>query len=277
MIKLLFADCDLTLITFEAKAGYMAAAGRLAQSFDENLQQDAIYEALMKQYNALHRRDPTVTSEIVEQFRQSVTHSVLPEEVGWCRFAAFAVVMQRIIGRPAMVGCEFDEIVYAERAFWSAITENSGPYEDVLGLMAAAQRVDAMIQPFTSSDVRVRHYTDRHISTGRVTYSGRVSSAMKMTRIEAVLGRFMRAPIIFEAHAKRSAVGWAAYVSHLRQADVGNAAVIGDSLGDVKAGVTTGMRVRILIDRDNRYATCPEPATHLVRSLDEVPAILGWT
>lgn len=277
MITLLFADCDETLIGFTAKAGYEAAAGSLARSFNIITQQETICEALMQQYHALHQRDGTVIAEITDMFARLVTHSVLPEEVGWCRFAAFTVVMQRIIGKRAMVGYEFDNIVKAEQAFWHEIAENSAPFDDVLGLMMAADHADAQIQPLTSSDVRVSRDVSRGIGAGRVSYYTGTSAAMKMARIEPALGRFMRVPIVFEAHAERSAAGWAQYMSHFPHVDIANAAIIGDSLGDVEAGVTTGMRVRILIDRDGKYTTCPEPATHLVRSLDEVPAILGWT
>lgn len=208
-----------------------------------------------------------VRTDVTTAFAEYVRRTPIPEEVMWSRFAAF---MHHLTCKPyRQHGSVYFRHVAAEaeRVFWRVITQTSGPYNDVATLIGAARHNNGVIQPVTSSDVRMT----------MMSYFPKDSTELKQHHLRAALGRFMPTPIVFEEYAKRSEVGWRKYVQpHYTPEQIRDAAIVGDSLSDVEAGVTTGMRVRILIDRDNRYTTCPAPATHLVRSLDEVPAILGW-
>lgn len=261
-VSLLFADCDLTLITFDAEAGYSAAADAL---------RNVTVSRLLEQYKAIHANAGRMRQDVVEAFHRHLVSTTVPEEAMWSRFAAFILLMET--QHKPIVGLDRKEAQRAVDKFWDAIRVSSRVYDDVTPLMAAAWRVGATVQPITSSDV----YTRCIDST--ISYNPEHSSKTKAARIEAVLGRFMPPVIVFEEFRKASEEGWRRYVRNYSLSDIANAAIIGDSLSDIAAGVTVGMPMRILIDRDGKYtpsAAYAAGATHIVRSLEEVPAILGW-
>lgn len=271
-VSLLFADCDLTLITFDAEAGYRAAADALSERVTR-WDRDELYREMLAQYHAIHDNGGTVRKDIAAAFQSYASTISYPEEAMWSRFAAFMCILARHGSVTQDHGIK-NMIACVEREFWRAVSTTSKPFDDTTPLVAAAWRVGATIQPITSSDVRLVE------DPGNAVYRSEDSVRMKQARIEDVLGRFMPPVIVFEEFRKASEEGWRRYVQpRYTPEQIRDAAIIGDSLSDIAAGVTMGMPVRILIDREGRYparTAYAEGATHLVRSLEEVPAILGW-
>ncbi len=172
-------------------------------------------------------------------------------------------------------GTVFDALS-VEDDYWEHIGSTARPYDDVLDLVVRARTAGGRLHLVTSSDVGL--VIDEN-PKGVCTYNPEVSSALKRARVEQVLGRFH--PLyIFEEHRKASREGWEKYVlPHCPDVDMARAAIVGDSPGDVEAGAEMGMPVRILLDRDGVYWDKPLPvaATHVVRGLNVIPTILGWT
>lgn len=270
-IRHLFSDVDLTLTTFDAEGAYRAAGEELEKKIGADP-----YRRLLRDYHGIHSGDPKVKDAIAKMFMKVTRSKNPPEEVSWCRAAAFLVVLEEHLCIDSGLGSgTILDALDIEVYFWNHITATSRPYDDALDIFARVRTAGARLHLVTSSDVRL----DSRVTRSGISaeYDPEISSAAKRDRVERVLGRFH--PLyVFEEHRKASREGWGMYVlPHCKDVDMATSAIIGDSLGDVEAGVTMEMPIRILIDRNGKYNTRPEPATHLVRSLNEVPAILGWT
>lgn len=256
-------DVDLTLTTFDADGAYRAAGAELAKRIGADP-----YRRLLQDYFSISSTDPKVKDAIAAMFTRQTLIKFPPEEVFWCRTAAFLVVLEHYVDEFGLGWHHVIDAARAEYAFWQHITRTSRMYDDARTLLRSVPPTTT-ISLVTSSDMR----TELKRS---LCYDAERSAYLKRERVERVLGR-VHPLYVFETHRKASREGWGMYVlPHCKDVDMATSAIIGDSLGDVEAGVTMEMPIRILIDRNGKYDSRPEPATHLVRSLDEVPAILGW-
>ncbi|MEK7459032.1 MAG: hypothetical protein AAB663_01355 [Patescibacteria group bacterium] len=264
-------DVDLTLTTFPAEGAYRAAGAALEKKIGADPSR-----RLLNDYHGIHANAGDVRNKISAMFTRQKFAKNVPEEVFWCRAAAFLTVLEEFCDQDfGLRWATILDALSAEETFWEHISSTSRPYDDTLDLIVAARSAGARLHLVTSSDVRL--VVDEN-PKGTALYNPEISSALKRARVEKSLGRFH--PLyIFEEHRKASREGWEKYVlPQCPDIDMSRSAIVGDSPGDVEAGVTMGMPVRILLDRNGVYWDKPLPvaATHVVRGLNVIPTILGW-